>query len=84
MTDRRLNWWKEYRFDQNPKEERFFKAWQKENDHGSILEYLMSTDEWGRRQPVSERDEKVAATVIQWLGSPVGQSFLRGIEDLGE
>lgn len=26
--------------------------------------------------PISDRDRKVVATTIQWLGSPVGQSFL--------
>lgn len=26
---------------------------------------------------VSDRDREVAATVIQWLGSPVGNNFLR-------
>ncbi len=70
-------WWKSYRFKDNPKERAFYEAWRKENEQSSVLEYLMSTHENGRRQPVSERDEHVAATVVQWLGSPVGQSFLR-------
>ena len=26
---------------------------------------------------VSDRDREVAATVIQWLGSPIGNNFLR-------
>ena len=30
----------------------------------------------GRRIPVTERDAHVAATVIQWLGTNVGLSFL--------
>ncbi len=29
---------------------------------------------------VSYRDKTVAATIIQWLGSPVGQAFLRDVE----
>ena len=73
-------WWKSYRFNTNPTEKKFYRAWVGENERGLVLEYLMSTDEFGRRQPVSDRDHVVAATVIQWLGSPVGQSFLT---DLG-
>jgi len=72
-------WWKSYRFADNPSERLFYEAWLKENEHSSVLEYLMSTDEYGRRQPVSERDEQVSATVIQWLGSPVGRAFLRSV-----
>lgn len=71
-----------YRFAENPEEQKFYDAWANENDrpnnnHG-ILDYLLGN---GIR-PVesSVRDHVVAATVVQWLGSPVGQCFLR---DLG-
>ena len=42
-----------------------------------ILAYLLNDGSQDHR-PVepSERDHAVAATVIQWLGSPVGQGFL--------
>lgn len=62
----------EYRFPQNPEEERFARAWEKEG----VLHYLLSTH--GSNKPVdpNDRDAVVAATVIQWLGSPVGQDFL--------
>ena len=72
-----------YRFKQNPEELRFALAWLKENsrENGTLLlAYLLSDGQDHRPQDLSERDQVVAASVIQWLGSPVGQSWLR---DLG-
>ena len=68
-----------HRLHQNPEEERFAKAWKAQNDPGRQLEYLLLRTD-GKPALVTERDEVVAATVMQWLGSPVGQGFLR---DLG-
>lgn len=70
-----------YRFKENPEEKRFAEAWDKQNEQGSNLAYLLTVgDQTGRPVEPPDRDHVVAATVIQWLGSPVGQSFLR---DLG-
>ena len=70
-----------YRFEENPEERRFAKAWEDQNRHGSNLAYLLHMGEGRGRPPEpNEREHVVAATVIQWLGSPVGQCFLR---DLG-
>lgn len=71
-----------HRFDGNPKEKRFAEAWDKYNEQGKILDHILDTRLVRQGHPpyVSERDEVVAATVIQWLGSPVGQNFLK---DLG-
>ena len=70
-----------HRFHGNPEEQRFAEAWDRATGHPRFLDSLLtSRDEHGRILPASERDEQVAATVIQWLGSPVGQGFLR---DLG-
>ena len=71
-----------YRFKDNPLEQRFAEAWEHNNFLAYTLVYLLS--ESGRREDttMTARDEVVAATVIQWLGSPVGQSFLRDV--LGE
>lgn len=67
-----------YRFTDNPEEKRFAEAWAAENGPArrtSLLSHLLGD---GVRQATpSMRDERVAATVIQWLGSPVGQSWLR-------
>jgi hypothetical protein len=63
-----------YRYRQNPLEKRFALAWQEANEHGNNLEYSMG--DGNRRAEVTKRDELVSSTVIQWLGSPVGQHFL--------
>lgn len=62
------------RLKDNPEERRFAKAWDKAN----VLRYLLGDG----IVPVdpTEQEAVVAATVIQWLGSPVGQGFLH---DLG-
>lgn len=62
-----------YRFSDNPEENRFAEAWdgmQKKPFSPGFIEDILLDD-------VSDRDRVVAATVIQWLGSPVGQGFLR-------
>lgn len=71
-----------HRFADNPEEKRFAEAWAKENKQGSILAYLLDPAHGtGYRPPLpTVREAETAATVIQWLGSPVGQGFLR---DLG-
>jgi len=43
----------------------YAQRWEEQN----MLEILLSGE-------VTHRDQVVAATVIQWLGSPVGQSFV--------
>lgn len=72
----------QYRFKDNPLEEEFAKAWEKENTRPiggkNILEYIAG----GPNGVVSERNRVVAATVIQWLRSPVGQSFIRDMMKL--
>jgi hypothetical protein len=77
----------QHRFRDNPLEERFSKAWERENvsrADGSLngsgtLDYLLAINPNFPAGEVSERDREVAATVIQWLGSPVGQGFLRDV-----
>jgi hypothetical protein len=68
-----------HRLKQNPLEKRYADMWRQKQDSG-LLEYLMG--DGTSKSPVSERDEMVAATVIQWLGSPVGQGFLRDVNFL--
>lgn len=68
----------ERRFRDSPEEKRFADAWEAQNEkrREDFLGYLLSPTV-GTAAPISERDRVVAATVIQWLGSPVGQAFLR-------
>lgn len=72
-----------HRYDTDPMELVFAQAWQafnKSNAHNpSIptgLDYLLSPDN-NRPTHCNDRDRLVASTVIQWLGSPVGQSWLK-------
>jgi hypothetical protein len=72
--------YQQYRFKDNPEERRFSLAWHKQQA-GRTLAHLLSKPHHGFVPPdPSDVDNHVAATVIQWLGSPVGQCFLR---DLG-
>lgn len=61
----------------NPEEKRFAEAWTQSNRFGNTLAHLLNEKGWGRHSPEpTKRDRFVAATVVQWLGSPVGQAFL--------
>jgi len=67
-----------YRLADNPLEQRFAEAWESMQQRGNILDYLLSPTN-RLDTTATERDKIVAATVIQWLGSPVGQTFLRDV-----
>ncbi len=71
-----------YRFRDNPEEKRFANAWETHNLRGHTLAHLLDERpvQGGRPPDPTDRDRLVAATIIQWLGSPVGQAFL---EDIG-
>lgn len=66
-----------YRFKDNPEEKRFAQHWRIINRTGDMLEFLLGPG--NQKVRPSRRDSIVAATVIQWLGSPVGQAFLQGL-----
>ena len=68
----------EYRLKDNPMEQRFAEEWKKQETVGHTLEYLLSS-RINEREAVDEHDQEVAATVIQWLGSPVGLAFLEDV-----
>jgi hypothetical protein len=67
-----------HRYKSDPLEKKFAEKWQEQNDRGTAtLEFLMDETNRGRPEPpVSNRDRLVSNTVVQWLGSPVGQCFL--------
>jgi hypothetical protein len=77
----------DYRFKDNSLEKKFAKAWNEQNiarpgtpEGRGTLDYLLAKDCNYPAGEVTDRDREVAATVIQWLGSPVGQSFLRDVQ----
>lgn len=61
----------------NPREVAFADQWELENQQGDIMMRLMGN---GARntQPTPEQ-VTTAATVVQWLGSNVGTSFIREV-----
>lgn len=71
-----------YRLKQNPREQVFHTAWKAEQKYGSVLEYILGNG--NEKAVLTDRDEQVAATVIQWLGSPVGQHFLTEAQATGD
>ena len=55
--------------DTNTREIKLAKNWEKYNKSNSpIMDYLVPDQ--------TERDQRVAATIIQWLGTNVGRAFL--------
>lgn len=74
-----------HRYKENPLEKAFAFAWQGENSglgkRYTILDALF--DPSGRGGPgyreLTKQDWETANTLIQWLGSPVGQAFLVGV-----
>jgi len=71
---------KRYRLASNPMEQMFADLWEEKNTpipgrpHG-MLSYAVADGVLPTE--VSNRDAELVATVIQWLGSPVGMAFLR-------
>jgi hypothetical protein len=67
----------QHRFGQNPVEKVYAQEWEKINDHSrGVLDLILAEKVNCPAGEVSDRDREVAATVIQWLGSPVGQDFI--------
>ena len=54
---------------ENARELAFAEQWEWENDNNHILNNLLGAD-------ATKKERLVAATVIQWLGSAVGMSFI--------
>lgn len=69
-----------HRLSREPLEAIYARHWQSANGqrpgmpHG-VLEYLLG--DGNQPRDVTQAEATIAATVIQWLGSPVGQCFVR-------
>jgi len=75
-----------YRWEQNPEEKRFAEAWAEltKSKLGSrgrhFIDLVMAEDSNASYiAPVSREARVAAASAIQWLGTPVGQSFLKAL-----
>lgn len=65
----------------NPLEKDFAEVWAEENTaerRNPLLAYILDRS-GGMPMIPSDRDWVVANTVVQWLGSTVGQAFLRDV-----
>jgi hypothetical protein len=62
-----------YRLESNPCERVTAKLWA---DNESVLCDILGDGTYGGRIVPSDRDYQVAATLMQWLGSPVGRNFV--------
>lgn len=67
-----------YRLATNPVERVFARRWAElhRNEGRGPLDYMLAPDNRPAGE-VTDRDAAVAATVVQWLGSPVGLAWLR-------
>lgn len=68
------------RFGREPEERRFAEAWDAINRRLGVVQVRTLEAMLGdglRPAEVTARERQVAATVIQWLGSPIGQEWLR-------
>lgn len=73
-----------HRYKDNPLEKEFAWAWQVENDRpngGGPLDYLAQDCECvGARPDVATGEQRyLSCSIIQWLGTPVGQCFLEKV-----
>ena len=75
------------RMEREPVEKAFVEVWRKLNIESSgpindfpyrLLEHILSPKQ-PKIENISDRDVVVAETVVQWLGSSVGQSFLKEV-----
>lgn len=65
-----------HRLSSNPLEAAYAEAWKKEAP--GTLGYLLCGQE-RHLHDYTQRDATVAATIIQWLGSPVGSRFVQEV-----
>jgi len=77
-----IDGYKTYRHEQNPEEKKFhdnFKShvkWSSDiMDQIAMPQLAVGVEK--REPPLTKREKRIMLSTIQWLGSPVGQTFLR-------
>lgn len=65
-----------HRLSSNPLERAYSDAWEEEAP--GTLGFLLCGQDKGAHD-YTQRDAEVAATIIQWLGSPVGSRFVEEV-----
>lgn len=53
------------------------------NDHGKEMDVLVfgCDDSFSPNDHLTEREGKIVMTIIQWLGTPVGQGFIDKLKE---
>lgn len=79
---KKLEGFKTYRHSSNPKEKEFHDKFIENNSHNhDDMDWLVfGVGDFNRNSPadrLTERERQIVVSTIQWLGSPVGQGFLR-------
>ena len=67
-----------HRLSTSPREAVFAEAWRKQQEFGHTLQWLLcaSRDQQIQDRQLTQDEATCAATVMQWLGSPVGWNWL--------
>lgn len=72
--------YKSYRHESNPKEkeihDKFIEEFSDKTLSGVIFGWANDSQTYPKEY-LTEREEDICLSLIQWLGSPVGQGFLR-------
>ena len=68
----------EHRLSTNERELTFSQAWKREQERSHILQWLLcaSMDQQTQDRDLTQPEATCAATLMQWLGSPVGFCWL--------
>ena len=82
--DKKREGFKNYRFENNPLEKQLHDNFIKHVERNSDSNKAMSSIVYGSKDRginpttfLSEYEEQIVISTIQWLGSPVGKNFLR-------
>lgn len=70
---------KEHRFEKNPQEKKFVYEFLKQHNQSvdpDLIVFGHPNNSMSPKDYLSDREKDIVISVIQWLGSPVGQSFL--------
>lgn len=76
-----MNSFKEYRLRDNEKEQELYSSFKYmfEHDNNTLSAIIFGWENDRQNCPkehLTEREEDICLSLIQWLGSPVGQSYL--------
>lgn len=82
MENEKLVGFKTYRHKQNPKEKELhdkFIEWYMEGDGLTDLIVFppANKDQTRAESTLSDREKRIVITMVQWMGTPLGQSLLR-------